>query len=147
MSAVLKHAGDLAAYRISPGDSNYLACVFDPLGDGESVGFTAAFEIFEPGGKTPPNTHRHANEMFLVLEGEGIAYCDGSPHRIAKGDTLLVKPGAEHIVENAGSGKLYCFTVMVPDEDFAALIRSGARVELDESDLAVLAGAGVSVHG
>jgi mannose-6-phosphate isomerase-like protein (cupin superfamily) len=115
-----------------------MACVLDPLGDGADVMFTAIFEIFQPGGKTPPNTHRAAQEMFLVLQGEGIATCDGVSRPISTGDVLLVRPGAEHVIENTGTGRLYCFTVMVPDEDFAALIRGGTPVALDGTDLDVL---------
>ncbi len=147
MKAILKHPGELRAFRISPGDTNYLACVFDPVEHGE-VGFTAVIEIFEQGGKTPPNTHRAAHEMFLVLEGEGIATCDGRAEKVRTGDVLLVRPGAEHVVENTGPGRLYCFTVMVPDEEFAALIRGGIPVALDAADLAVITRApGFAPHG
>ena len=38
----------------------------------------------------------------------------------------------------AGSLRLYCLTIMVPDEDFAKLITSGAPDALDAEDLAVL---------
>jgi mannose-6-phosphate isomerase-like protein (cupin superfamily) len=50
----------------------------------------------------------------------------------------MLPPGTEHVVENTGPGKLYCLTLMVPDEDFAALIRSGQPVALDDEDRAVL---------
>lgn len=51
---------------------------------------------------------------------------------------MMLRPGTEHVVENPGPGKLYCLTTMVPDEEFAALIRNGTPVELDAEDLAVL---------
>ena len=63
------------AFRISPDDSNYFACLLDPLADG--VSFTLVVEIFEPGGKTPPNTHAIAEEAFFVLAGTGRAIADG----------------------------------------------------------------------
>jgi mannose-6-phosphate isomerase-like protein (cupin superfamily) len=91
-----------------------------------------------PGGRTPPNTHRRAHEMFFVLEGEGMAHCDGRVTPLGTGQALMVRPGTEHVIENTGPGKLYTLTVMVPDEDFAALIRNGTPVELDDADRAVL---------
>ncbi len=58
------------------------------------------------------------------------------------GDALLVHSRNEHVVRNTGPGKLYCLTVMVPDDDFSALIRSGVPVALDEADRRVLERAG-----
>jgi len=43
-----------------------------------------------------------------------------------------------HLIENTGSSRLYALCVMVPNENFAELIRTGRLVELDEEDLAVL---------
>jgi mannose-6-phosphate isomerase-like protein (cupin superfamily) len=133
-----KRAKDLQGFRISPGDSNYFACLFDPLADG--VSFTLVVEIFEPGGKTPPNTHREAEEAFYVLAGSGVAYADGKPAPIGPGDAIVLRPGVEHVVENTGPGKLYCLTLMAPNEGFAELIRSGTPVALAPDDIAVLTG-------
>ena len=57
--------------------------------------FVSVVEIFEVGGKTPPNTHQHAHEMFYVLSGSGRAYCDGKTYDVAQGDTLVLPPGTE----------------------------------------------------
>lgn len=126
------------AYRISPGDTNRLVLVFDPIG--EHANFVFAVEIFDPGGRTPPNAHPKAQEMFFVLRGEGIAYCDGKQQRLRRGDSLLLMPGTEHVIENTGPGRLYCMTMMVPNDDFAELIRSGQEVAIDEEDWRVLLG-------
>jgi mannose-6-phosphate isomerase-like protein (cupin superfamily) len=76
--------------------------------------------------------------MFFVLKGEGRAVCDGKTVTIKAGDSLLVPPSGTHVVENIGSGRLYALSMMVPNEDFAELIRGGTPVELDEEDLSVL---------
>lgn len=138
MSAILKRAADLRGFRIAPDDSNYFACLLDPIADG--AGFTLVVEVFAPGGATPPNTHRHAQEAFFVLRGQGRARAGAGWQDIGPGDTLMLPPGTEHVVENTGSGKLYCLTLMVPDEDFASLIRNGTPVELDAEDRALLSG-------
>jgi mannose-6-phosphate isomerase-like protein (cupin superfamily) len=135
-AAVARRAREYRCFRISPGDSNRLAIVFDPVGDG--VDFICTVEIFDVGGKTPPNRHPVGQEMFFVLQGQGIARCDGKEVTLGAGDSLLVRPGAEHVIENTGSGRLYCLQVMVPDDDFAALIRRGTPAALDAADLAVL---------
>jgi quercetin dioxygenase-like cupin family protein len=135
-----KRARDLRGFRIAPTDTNYFACLFDPLEDG--VSFTLVVEIFEPGGRTPPNTHQAAEECFFVLAGSGKAYADGKETPIGPGDAFVLKPGVEHVVVNDTQQKLYCLTLMTPNEGFAELIRSGIPVPLGEDDIAVLTGRG-----
>ena len=133
---VVKTPIDYQVYRISPQDTNRLAIVFDPVIANMSL--TYCVEIFDVGGKTPPNRHTLAVEMFFVLKGEGLATCDGKTVSIRAGDSILVPPTGTHVIENTGSGRLYALCIMVPNEDFAELIRSGTPVELDEEDMAVL---------
>lgn len=133
---VIKSPLDYQAYRISPNDSNRLAIVFDP--QSANMSLTFCVEIFDVGGKTPPNRHQLAVEMFFVLKGEGQATCDGKTVEISAGDSILVPPTGTHEIHNTGAGRLYALCIMVPNEDFAELIRSGTPVELDQEDLAVL---------
>ncbi|MBD1869244.1 cupin domain-containing protein [Cyanobacteria bacterium FACHB-471] len=133
---VYKSPKDYQAFRISPHDSNRLAIVFDPTIANMSL--TYCVEIFDVGGKTPPNRHQLAVEMFFVLKGEGLATCDGKTVSIRAGDSVLVPPTGTHVLENTGSDRLYTLCIMVPNEDFAELIRSGTPVELDAEDMAVL---------
>lgn len=133
-----RRAADLRGFRIAPGDSNYVACLFDPVADG--VSFTMVVEIFEPGGRTPPNTHQMAEECFFVLKGSGKAYADGAEMPVGPGDAFVLRPGVEHVVVNDTAGKLYCLTFMAPNEGFAELIRSGIPVQLTAEDIAVIAG-------
>jgi mannose-6-phosphate isomerase-like protein (cupin superfamily) len=138
--SISKRAADLQAFRIAPADSNYFACMLDPLADG--VSFTLVVEIFEPGGKTPPNTHTIAEEAFFVMAGTGKATAGGATRDVGPGDVLVLRPGTEHVVENTGPGKLYCLTMMTPNEGFAELIRAGIPVELTAEDRAIITGAG-----
>ena len=136
MIPVVKSPRDYQAFRISPQDSNRLAIVFDPAS--ANVSLTVCVEIFDAGGKTPPNRHNRAVEMFFILKGEGLATCDGKTVSISAGDSILVPPTGTHELKNTGSGRLYALCFMVPNEDFVELIRSGTPVELDEEDLRVL---------
>ena len=133
---VAKSPKDYQTYRISPGDTNRLAIVFDPAT--ANISLTVCVEIFDVGGRTPPNRHQWAVEMFFILKGEGQATCDGKTVSIQAGDSILVPPTGIHLIENTGSSRLYALCIMVPNEDFAELIRSGIPVELDEEDIAVL---------
>ncbi|MEH2069270.1 MAG: cupin domain-containing protein [Nostoc sp.] len=133
---IIKSPEDYQVYRISPNDSNRLAIIFDSTNANTSL--TCCVEIFDVGGQTPPNRHQWAVEMFFVLKGEGTAMCDGKIANIKTGDSLLVPPTGTHLIKNTGSSRLYTLTVMVPNEDFSELIRSGIPVEFDAEDMAVL---------
>jgi mannose-6-phosphate isomerase-like protein (cupin superfamily) len=102
------------------------------------MSLTVCVEIFDVGGKTPPNRHQKAVEMFFILKGEGQATCDGKTVSIQAGDSILVPPTGTHVIENTGSSRLYALCMMVPNEYFTELIRSGMPVELDEEDMTVL---------
>lgn len=134
--AVARSIRDYQAFRISASDTNRLAIVFDPETANRSL--AVCVEIFDVDGKTPPNRHQMAVEMFFVLKGSGIAYCDGKVVRIEAGDSLLVPPTGIHEICNIGKERLYLLCIMVPNEDFIELIRRGIPVELDEEDWQVL---------
>ncbi len=127
---------DAKAFRISPTDCNYFVMLFEPSRDG--VDNVYVVEIFSVGGQTPPNVHHKAHEFFYVLEGEGIAKCDGNVIAVRQGSALLLLPGHEHVVVNTGVGKLYTLTIMTPNEGFAELILNGTPVTLDDEDRRVL---------
>ncbi len=138
MSHIARSPADCPCFRISAKDSNYFVILTDPVSDG--VPFISVVEIFERGGRTPPNMHVSAWEQSVVLRGEGVARTGATETAVHQGDVLVVPPGKEHELENTGPGKLYCLTTMIPDENFAALIRNGIPHTLDDEDRAVLSG-------
>ena len=134
---IVRSPGDYETFRIKASDGNYMAMICDPIKD--KVPFNAFIEVFEPGGATPLHHHGHAHEMFFVLRGEGVSTCEGIRHPIKTGDSFLVRPGHDHVVENTGTEGLYCLTIMVPNEGFAEMVRSGIPMQLSAADHAVLA--------
>jgi mannose-6-phosphate isomerase-like protein (cupin superfamily) len=135
---LFRRAGDCRVSRISPADTNKFVMMVDPLVD--HAPFVSVVEIFEVGGKTPAHSHQHAHEMFYVLSGSGRARCGVKTYEVAQDDTLVLPPGVEHVVENTGLGKLYCLTVMMPNEGFAEMIRKGETMSLDAADRAAVVG-------
>jgi mannose-6-phosphate isomerase-like protein (cupin superfamily) len=134
--SVAKSPQDYQVFRISPHDTNRLAIIFDP--STADISLTLCVEIFDVGGKTPPNRHNWAVELFYVLQGEGVAECDGKIVEIQAGDSLLVPPRGIHEIRNTGPNRLYVLCIMIPNEDFAEQIRRGLPSELDEEDWQVL---------
>jgi mannose-6-phosphate isomerase-like protein (cupin superfamily) len=138
MPAIHRTAAEMEVFKIAATDTNKFALIADPIRD--QVPFFAGVEIFEPGGATPPNTHADAHEMFFVLSGTGLARAGDVETAIGPGDAVVVKPGHEHVIQNTGVGRLYTLTVMIPNEGFAELIRSGLKASLDAGDLRALKG-------
>jgi mannose-6-phosphate isomerase-like protein (cupin superfamily) len=133
---VVRTIQDYQVFKISPEDRNRLAIVFDPKT--ADVSLTYCVEIFDVGGRTPAHRHNSAVEMFYVLKGHGEAICDGKVVPLRTGDSILIPNSGTHEVRNAGHERLYVLCIMVPNEDFAELIRNGVPAELDEEDLCVL---------
>ncbi|MCA3338040.1 MAG: cupin domain-containing protein [Roseomonas sp.] len=133
---ITRRIADLETFKISDKDTNYFAMIADPIRD--QVPFSIFLEIFEPGGKTPWHRHGNAHEMFFVLSGEAKSVCDGMEVQVKAGESFIVRPGHEHEVINVGKDKLYCLTVMLPNEDFAELVRSGFRVALTPEDITTI---------
>ena len=133
---MLVEAKACPVFRIAAHETNKFAMLVDPLV--EKTGFIQVLEIFDVGGFTPPNEHRAADEVFVVLHGHGQATLGDATLDIKPGSVLLLRPGHSHAVRNTGKTRLYCLTTMVPDEDFAKLITSGVPDVLDDEDLTVL---------
>ena len=136
MIPVVKTLKDYQAYRISPEDGNRLAIVFDSSNTNNLL--TVCVEIFDVGSETPPHRHNLAVEMFFILQGQGIAICDGKEINLHSGDSILIPQMGTHYLKNVGSERLYVLCIMTPNESFSELIRSGIPTNLDEQDLRVL---------
>ena len=133
---MLVEAKACRVFRISADETNKFVMLVNPLV--EKTGFIQVLEIFDVGGFTPPNEHRAADEVFVVLHGHGQATLGDATLDLKPGSVLLLRPGHSHAVRNTGSTRLYCLTTMVPDEDFAKLITSGVPDVLDDDDLTIL---------
>ncbi|MGC4933896.1 cupin domain-containing protein [Gordonia sp. DT30] len=137
---------DVVAYRISPDDTVALAVLSGPRTSGSQT--TVCFEVWEPGGSQPDNSHVASTETFVVLQGEGLAHSDGHRVRLRAGSVIVLPAGSVHRIENTStSERLYSVTVMENDDGFEELIRSGTPTALTDADRAVLAGADVPHTG
>ena len=135
--ATLHDGADRTCHHITAGDTVKLAVVRGPDDEYDA---SVLFEIWEPGGAQPPNSHPDSVETFWFLRGEGIATSDGVEHPVGAGQLLVLPAGSVHHIRNTGAGRLYAITTMTPDGGFAALVERGPEATLDEDDLAVLRG-------
>ena len=138
MGPIARSLDEYQAFRITPDATNRLAIQFDPARD--DTPFITCIEIFDPGGRQPPNMHAYGVEWFYVLHGTATVHCDGEAAPLKPGECVLIPAGGEHFIENTGEGRLYLICLMVPDDSFGDLIRRGEPASLDAVDRAVLSG-------
>lgn len=127
-----------SCHRIAADDTVRLALVRPPA---DADDFSVSFEVWDPDGSQPPNSHPRSTETFWFLQGSGVAISDGIETPVAAGQFLVLPAGSVHQIRNTGPGRLYAITTMMPDDGFAQLITNGPLADLDPADLAVLAGA------
>lgn len=127
---IVRHLEDVVPRLISPADTVRLATLVRPA-DGTAA--SVFFEVWEPGGSQPPNSHPGSAEIFVVLRGTGRAYSDGHVAGLRAGDVLVLPPGSVHRIENtSATERLYAVTIMADDQGalpggFAALVDRGTR--------------------
>jgi mannose-6-phosphate isomerase-like protein (cupin superfamily) len=138
---VVRHLGDVQPRLISPGDTVRLATLVRPA-DGTDT--SVFYEVWEPFGAQPPNSHPDSTEIFVVLSGEGQAFSDDHRVDLRAGDVLVLPPGSvHHIVNTSPTERLYTVTIMARDPGalpggFAALVDRGTPAAWDDADRAVL---------
>lgn len=71
------------------------------------------YAVLPPGSSIGRHRHGADEELYLILEGEGLMTVDGEEHRVGKGDLILNRPGGEHGLVNDGDGDLAIFVVEV----------------------------------
>ena len=143
---ILKHLSDIKAHRITPGDTVTLVPLAGP-DDGSPA--SVFFEIWDPNGAQPDNSHPDSVEIFVFLEGSGEAVSDEHSVAVTAGDVLVLPSGSVHHIRNTSSTeRLYAVTIMANDRGsqelastvlgFEALVKGGPVVSFEASDKAVI---------
>ena len=83
-----------------------------------------------PGGRHVAELHVHpdAEELVVILRGEGTFFLDGEPHAVRAEDVIHVAPGVEHELRNTGQDMLFCLFINAPvGEALQRLVEAQAR--------------------
>ena len=61
--------------------------------------------------------HKVQEQVYHVLEGEGLIELDGARRVVRAHDVIFIPPGVKHAISNQGTGNLTFIVVTTPVED------------------------------
>ena len=67
---------------------------------------TLAEARLAPAMSTAPHYHRDTEEIYYVLEGQGVMRVGEDSRPVGPGDAIAIPPGASHQITNSGTGVL-----------------------------------------
>ena len=72
---------------------------------------------YQPMAYVQLHTHKVQEQVYHVLEGEGLMEMDGQRQVVRRHDVIFIPPGVEHGIANTGLGDLTFIVVTTPVED------------------------------
>jgi len=80
-----------------------------------------------------------SHELFFILAGDGIGFCDGDSFPVAAGDVVVFPPTSLHGIDNGPNTKMYCLELMLPNDMFAEFVRQGQPTgKLQADDMCIM---------
>ena len=72
---------------------------------------------YQPMAHVALHTHKVQEQVYHVLDGEGLMEMDGVRKVVRRHDVIFIPPGVEHGITNTGLGDLTFIVVTTPIED------------------------------
>jgi mannose-6-phosphate isomerase-like protein (cupin superfamily) len=72
---------------------------------------------YQPMAHVAPHTHKIQEQVYHVLEGEGMMEIDGERRVVRRHDVVFIPPGVEHALYNSGLTDLVFIVVTTPASD------------------------------
>ncbi|MDH3320439.1 MAG: cupin domain-containing protein [Betaproteobacteria bacterium] len=75
---------------------------------------------YAPSAYVEEHVHKVQEQIYYVLEGEGLLTLDGDKHLMRPHDYVYVPPGVRHSFANTGTAGLVFLVVTTPEQDTPA---------------------------
>ena len=75
--------------------------------------------MYQPMAHVALHSHKVQEQIYHVLEGEGLMEIDGERHVVRKHDVIFLPPGISHSIANSGLVDLVFLVVTSPVSDDA----------------------------
>ncbi len=72
---------------------------------------------YQPMAYVAPHTHKVQEQVYHVLDGEGVMEMDGKRQVVRKHDVIYIPPGVEHAIYNQGLTDLTFIVATTPVND------------------------------
>ena len=72
---------------------------------------------YQPMARVELHSHKVQEQVYHVLDGEGLMEIDGEKTVVRKNDVIFLVPGSKHAIENTGLGDLTFIVVTTPVTD------------------------------
>lgn len=73
--------------------------------------------IYQPMSCVEPHAHKTQEQVFHILQGEGLMELNGDRSVVQPGDCIFIPPGVEHALYNTGTTDITFFVVTAPPDD------------------------------
>ena len=73
--------------------------------------------MYQPMAHVKKHAHKVQEQVYHVLEGEGLMEIDGETRVVRKHDVIFLPPGVEHSIANSGISDLVFVVVTSPVTD------------------------------
>lgn len=73
--------------------------------------------MYQPMAYVQKHSHKVQEQIYHVIEGEGLMEIDGKKHVVRKHDVIFLPPGIEHDIQNTGLVDLVFLVVTSPVTD------------------------------
>ncbi len=74
---------------------------------------------YQPKGYVAPHRHKVQEQIYHVLDGEGLMELDGERTIVRSHDVIHIPPGVEHAIYNSGLRDLVFLVITSPPTDDA----------------------------
>ena len=118
MSAFIKNAAEYLWQQPDLGHQNgaYAKMLVTP-DNSATRHFDYRISSYQPKAHVSAHRHKIQEQIYHVLEGEGLMEIDGQQRRVGRHDVIFIPPGTEHALYNTGFTDLTFIVVTSPPQD------------------------------
>jgi mannose-6-phosphate isomerase-like protein (cupin superfamily) len=73
--------------------------------------------VYQPKAYVAPHRHRIQEQIYHILDGEGLMEIEGERSVVRRDDVIFIPPGVEHAIYNTGLGVLRFIVVTSPPDE------------------------------
>jgi mannose-6-phosphate isomerase-like protein (cupin superfamily) len=73
--------------------------------------------VYQPKAYVAPHKHKVQEQVYHILEGEGLMEINGERQVVRKDAVIFIPPGVEHAIYNTGMSDLRFIVVTTPPDD------------------------------